>query len=84
MALASVARRIALLVTSWRGTPTGGERAVIDSVRSRLRKAPKKGDVSELQIWLAYGFRPLVDHAIASFTVNTLRTLTDETFGEVL
>ena len=84
MAPPSVARRIVLLVTSWRGTPTGGEDAIVTAVRTRLKSAPANADVSELQIWLAYDFGPLVDYALACFTLNSLSSWSDELFGERL
>ena len=84
MAPPSVARRIVLLVTSWRGTPTGSEDAVVTAVRTRLKNAPAKAEVSELQIWLAYGFGPLVDYALACFTLNGLASWSDDLYGERL
>ena len=84
MAPPAVARRLVLLITSWRGTPFGDENRVVDTVRARLKGLPKKPDDVQLQSWLAWGFATLVDYAIGSFTLNGLVQWDDETFGDRL
>ena len=84
MAPPAVARRLVLLITSWRGTPFGDENRVVDTVRARLKGLPKKPDDVQLQAWLAWGFATLVDYAIGSFTLNGLVQWDDETFGDRL
>ena len=82
MAPATVARRLALLVTSLRGTPTGREDALVDVVRKRLSDLPKKATAAQQQAWLAFGLSALVDYCVEAFGLNTLTAMSDASFGD--
>ena len=70
MAPATVARRLALLVTSLRGNPTGDEGQLVDNVPARLGELPKKARLSQQQKWLCWGLALIADYAVVSFSLN--------------
>ena len=72
MAPATVARRLSLLVTSWRGSLTGDEKRLVEDVRARLNELPKKATVAQQQQWLCWGFSLVVDYEVAAFGLNGL------------
>ena len=76
--------RLSLLVTSWRGNPTGDEESLVEDVRARLNELPKKATVAQQQHWFCWGFSLIVDYAVAAFSLNVLTALTNTDFGERL
>ena len=77
---ASVARRLSLQTTSFRGSP-GGEDAAVNECRTRLKEVPRSASVVQQQRWLAWGMAPLVDYAVSAYTLNALTILDDAEFG---
>ena len=84
MAPVEVSRRLALLTTSLRGSPTGGESTLVEDTRTRLGGLPKKATNAEMQRWLAWGLVPLIEYLAKAFTVNDIGSLSDGEYGDRL
>ena len=66
------------------GAPTGAEDAVVERIRGCLRNAPKKCEATKQQLWLLWGFTPLVDYCNACFALDTLALWDSTQFGDRL
>ena len=71
-----------MLVTSLRGSPSGTEATLVETVHKRLGGLPKKPSIAQVQQWCAWGLAPVVDYVSQVFGENDLALLSNSDYGD--